>query len=102
MAVFDLNDDSVVVIIGTGAGGGVLANELAQKGVKVVALEAGGRYLPEDCVNDEWASLAGSTPHHQRQLARRQGFRRASCVDRQGGRRHHHALGRGIPALSGP
>ena len=56
-ATFDLNDDSVVVIIGTGAGGGVLANELAQKGVHVVALEAGGRYLPEDYVNDEWESF---------------------------------------------
>jgi choline dehydrogenase-like flavoprotein len=53
-APFDLNDDSVVVIIGTGAGGGTLANELAQKGVSVVALEAGGRYLPEDYINDEW------------------------------------------------
>ena len=39
-APFDLNDDSVVVIIGTGAGGGVLGNELAQKGIKVVALVA--------------------------------------------------------------
>lgn len=56
-APFDLNDDSVVVIIGTGAGGGVLANELAQKGISVVALEAGGRYLPEDYVNDEWDSF---------------------------------------------
>lgn len=56
-APFELNDDSVVVIIGTGAGGGVLANELAQKGVSVVALEAGGRYLPEDYVNDEWESF---------------------------------------------
>lgn len=56
-APFDLNDDSVVVIIGTGAGGGVLANELAQKGVSVVSLEAGGRYLPEDYVNDEWESF---------------------------------------------
>ncbi|PTW47784.1 GMC family oxidoreductase [Rhodovulum kholense] len=56
-AKFDKTDDSVVVIIGTGAGGGVLANELAQKGVKVVALEAGGRYLPEDYINDEWESF---------------------------------------------
>ncbi|MCA0997438.1 GMC family oxidoreductase [Alloyangia pacifica] len=56
-APFDMNDDSVVVIIGTGAGGGVLANELAQKGVSVVALEAGGRYLPEDYINDEWESF---------------------------------------------
>ncbi|MCE0507198.1 GMC family oxidoreductase [Roseivivax sp. GX 12232] len=56
-APFDMSDDNVVVIIGTGAGGGVLANELAQKGVSVVALEAGGRYLPEDYINDEWDSF---------------------------------------------
>jgi choline dehydrogenase-like flavoprotein len=57
-APFDLNDDSVVVIVGTGAGGGTLANELAQKGVKVVALEAGGRYLPDDYRNDEWEAFS--------------------------------------------
>jgi choline dehydrogenase-like flavoprotein len=57
VAKFEQTDNSVVVIIGTGAGGGVLANELAQRGVKVVALEAGGRYLPEDYVNDEWESF---------------------------------------------
>ena len=57
VAKFELNDDTVVVIIGTGAGGGVLANELAQKGVKVVSLEAGGRYLPDDYINDEWESF---------------------------------------------
>jgi choline dehydrogenase-like flavoprotein len=56
-APFELTDDSVVVIIGTGAGGGVLANELAQRGVSVVALEAGGRYFPEDYINDEWESF---------------------------------------------
>lgn len=56
-APFELSDASVVVVIGTGAGGGVLANELAQKGVSVVALEAGGRYLPEDYVNDEWEAF---------------------------------------------
>jgi len=34
---FDKKDGNVVVVIGTGPGGGVLASELAQKGVKVVA-----------------------------------------------------------------
>ena len=57
-APYDLNDSNVVVIIGTGAGGGTLANELAQKGVDVVALEAGGRHLPQDYVNDEWGAFA--------------------------------------------
>ena len=56
-APYDLNDNSVVVIIGTGAGGGTLANELAQKGIDVVALEAGARHLPPDYLNDEWASF---------------------------------------------
>jgi choline dehydrogenase-like flavoprotein len=51
-AVFDLNDDSVVVVIGSGAGGGTLSNELAQKGVNVVCLEAGPRLDLADIVND--------------------------------------------------
>lgn len=57
-ATHKLDDDNVVVIIGTGAGGGTLANELAQKGVQVVALEAGGRHLPEDYINNEWESFS--------------------------------------------
>ena len=44
MAKFDLNDDGLVVIVGSGAGGGTLGNELAQKGIKVVILEAGDRH----------------------------------------------------------
>jgi len=43
MATFDLKDESVVVIIGSGAGGGTLAHELTRRGIKVVLLEAGGR-----------------------------------------------------------
>ena len=43
MAKYDLKDDDVVVVIGSGAGGGTLANELCQKGIKVVLLEAGKR-----------------------------------------------------------
>ena len=51
---FDLNDDSVVVVIGSGAGGGTLGSELAMKGVKTVILEAGSRYEIPDFKNDEW------------------------------------------------
>ena len=50
---FDLDDESVAVIIGSGAGGGTLANELAQKGIDVVLLEAGPRIEMDDFVNDE-------------------------------------------------
>ena len=54
---YDHDDDSVVVIIGSGAGGGTLANELAQKGIDVVLLEAGGRLKLTDFVNDEFGAL---------------------------------------------
>jgi choline dehydrogenase-like flavoprotein len=57
-APYDLNDDSVVVIIGSGAGGGTLGNELAQKGIDVVVLEAGARIEHEDFINDEWDSFS--------------------------------------------
>jgi choline dehydrogenase-like flavoprotein len=57
MAKFDLTDDTVVCIIGSGAGGGTLGNELAQRGIKVVILEAGGRYETQDFINDEWDSF---------------------------------------------
>ncbi|MFB3077688.1 MAG: NAD(P)-binding protein, partial [Lysobacterales bacterium] len=50
---FAVTDDSVVVVLGSGAGGGVLANELAQRGHDVVCLEAGRRLAPRDIVNNE-------------------------------------------------
>ncbi|MCG8447820.1 MAG: GMC family oxidoreductase, partial [Hyphomicrobiales bacterium] len=53
-APYDLNDDGVVVVIGSGAGGGTLGTELALKGVDTVILEAGGRHEIEDFSNDEW------------------------------------------------
>jgi choline dehydrogenase-like flavoprotein len=56
-APYALDDSSVVVIIGSGAGGGTLGNELAQKGVDVVVLEAGPRIEYEEFVNDEWSSF---------------------------------------------
>ncbi len=57
MATYEQSDDSVVVIVGSGAGGGTLANELCQKGIKVVLLEAGKRYDIADFMNDEWNSF---------------------------------------------
>ena len=57
-APFDHNDDSVVVIVGSGAGGGTLGNQLAQKGINTVVLEAGKRHEPEDHIDDEWPSFA--------------------------------------------
>ena len=49
---FELNDDTVVVVIGSGAGGGTVANELAQKGVNVVCLEAGPLIPTTEITND--------------------------------------------------
>ena len=54
---YDLNDEGVVVIIGSGAGGGSLGHELATRGIDVVMLEAGARQSTESYVNDEWASF---------------------------------------------
>src|SRR5512143_1300041 len=54
---FDLNDDTIAVVIGSGAGGGVLANELCQRGKKVVCLEAGPRLSIAEYKNDEFFSF---------------------------------------------
>jgi choline dehydrogenase-like flavoprotein len=48
-----LDDDSVAVIVGSGAGGGTLAHELCRLGKRVVCLEAGPRLSAEDFKNDE-------------------------------------------------
>ena len=50
--IYAYDDDSVVVVIGSGAGGGTIANELAQKGVDVVCLEAGSRLTLADLENN--------------------------------------------------
>lgn len=56
MARFDLNDDNVVVIVGSGAGGGTLAARLCAKGVPVVMLEAGAAIEPNEFLQDEHAA----------------------------------------------
>ncbi|WP_018992551.1 GMC family oxidoreductase [Aromatoleum toluclasticum] len=58
MAKIAFDDDSAVVIIGSGAGGGTLANELCQKGIKVVVLEAGATQSVASFINDEWKSFS--------------------------------------------
>ncbi|MEI6895638.1 MAG: GMC family oxidoreductase [Colwellia sp.] len=58
MKNINLNDRNTVVIIGSGAGGGTLANELCQQGVKVVLLEAGKKQSTKTFVNDEWKSFS--------------------------------------------
>ena len=45
-----------VVVIGTGAGGAPVLAELARAGLRVVALEAGRHWAPEDYVADEIAA----------------------------------------------
>jgi choline dehydrogenase-like flavoprotein len=57
-APYSLDDDGVVVIVGSGAGGGTLGTELALKGIDTVILEAGARNEIEDFVNDEWESFS--------------------------------------------
>ncbi len=57
MALIDPTDNETVVVVGSGAGGGTLANELCQKGLNVVLLEAGRLIQHPDFVNDEWPSF---------------------------------------------
>ncbi len=103
MAKFDLNDSGVVVIVGSGAGGGTLGNELAQKGVKVVILEAGPRIENQDFVNDEWDSFSQLAWSDTRTTSGSwrvaQGLPQSAGLDREGGRRLDHALGRRVAAL---
>ena len=52
-APYSLDDGSVVVVVGSGAGGGVMSRELAERGIDVVCLEAGRHIAFDEIVNDE-------------------------------------------------
>lgn len=60
-ATFAFDDDSVVVVIGSGAGGGTLSHALARRGIDVVCLEAGPRLTLGDIVNNEAQMFARLT-----------------------------------------
>ncbi len=53
MTKFSLNDPSVVVVIGSGAGGGTVSDILSNNGINVVCLEAGKRLDLADIVTNE-------------------------------------------------
>ena len=57
MTRFDYDDEDVVVVVGSGAGGGTVAHELTRRGIKVVVLEAGPHLTGPDYHQDEWASF---------------------------------------------
>ena len=94
---FDLDDGSLVLIIGSGAGGGTLGNELAQKGVRTLILEAGPRIEREQHIDDERQSFAQLTWLDKRTTSGSwrgcQGFSKLSRVDLQSRRRDNGALG---------
>ena len=82
-----------------------MSNELAQKGINVVCLEAGAAHEMDDFVNDEWANfgqiswLDKRTTSGSWRVAK--DFARPAGLDRQGGRRLDHPLGRRLAALPG-
>ena len=67
-ASFAQDDSDVVVVIGSGAGGGTLAGELCAQGIRTVVLEAGPHLTGPDYENDETATLSisvGPPPTHK-------------------------------------
>ena len=53
----DQDERDCVVVVGSGAGGGTIANQLCQQGIRTVVLEAGPHLTGRDYVNDEWEAF---------------------------------------------
>ena len=58
MRTFDRDEIVDVVVVGTGAGGAPLLARLAERGLRVVALEAGPNHDPADYTPDEVEATA--------------------------------------------
>src|SRR5256885_714037 len=56
-APLDQDERDCVVVVGSGAGGGTIANQLCQQGIRTVVLEAGPHLTGRDYVNDEWEAF---------------------------------------------
>jgi choline dehydrogenase-like flavoprotein len=54
---FGQDDSDVVVVIGSGAGGGTLAHELCRQGIRTVVLEAGPHLTADDYHQLEWPAF---------------------------------------------
>jgi choline dehydrogenase-like flavoprotein len=54
---FAQDDADVVVVVGSGAGGGTLANELCRQGIRTVVLEAGPHLTADDYHQEEWPAF---------------------------------------------
>ncbi len=84
-----------VVIVGLGAAGGVAALPLAQAGLKVIGLEAGGWLDPRDFAPDEIRNTQRNWPQAVQKAAGEAPTVRASASDvaRQGGHPMMNAVG---------
>lgn len=60
--------DFDVIVIGSGAGGGTFAYRCAREGKKVLLLERGRRYPPQDSVHSEQAMLIDKEPYDDRSI----------------------------------
>ena len=102
---FAADDSGVIVVIGSGAGGGTLANELCQKGAKGrpdrsrPAPPARGLHQRRVGLTQP-ARLAGRA-HDVWLVADSRGIPEPAGLDLQDGRRHDRSLGRLLPALQG-
>ena len=53
----DHDERDCVVVVGSGAGGGTIANQLCRQGLRTIVLEAGPHLTADDYVNDEWEAF---------------------------------------------